>query len=129
MEIKFRFWQTYEKYMLNWDEINTSSLYELLTEKDSIPMQFTGLTDKNGKEIYEGDFLIEWDEVNAMRIQENEPDFICHYVVRYFEGEWICDTLESGTTYKNEDSLKTILKLCNVEINGNIYENPELLCN
>lgn len=129
MEIKFRFWQPSTKQMLKWEDYKEYAIFEMFNNPDSIPLQFTGLTDKNGKEIYEGDFLIEWDEVNAMRIQENEPDFICHYVVRYFEGEWICDTLESGVSYKNEDTLKTILKLCKVEINGNIFENTELLCN
>lgn len=68
--------------------------------------QYTGLTDNNGKEIYEGD--VSWDEWND-----------CYGVVRFDEGkfvyEWdnVCEDLFEVHDY--------------LEITGNIYENPELL--
>ena len=71
-EIKFRIWRIEEKKMYP-----AYSIYDIDIEdegcvpsNDAIVMQFTGLLDKNGKEIYEGDivedpqmiqpFVVEW---------------------------------------------------------------------
>ena len=119
-EIKFRFWQTIEKFMLNWDEINLSSLYELLTAADSIPMQFTGLTDKNGKEIYEGDLV----ELKT-NYHTQDRRFGWQKVEIFFENlQYLCKN-NLGQIY---DLLEETDKgsYC-WEVVGNIYENPELL--
>lgn len=77
--------------------------------------QFTGLKDKNGKEIYEGDMF--------KRANEHSVGF--HYCVVIFENA--CFKLEpinySAAFYGHD--LNQFNK--NYEIIGNIFENPELI--
>lgn len=76
-------------------------------ENDLILEQYTGLKDKNGKEIYEGD-IIEWFDTGS-----NYPNTIHFLETVYFEnGE-----------FRNCRSIYAI------EIKGNIHENTELLTN
>ena len=102
-EIKFRAWSKSNKTM----EYDTGhrvdcDLYEL--------MQFTGLHDKNGKEIYEGDIvtypavILEPFDEGAKDILKVEYDQIGFKIGE----EYLYDTHED------------------CEIIGNIYENPEL---
>ena len=70
-------------------------------------MQFTGMYDKNGKEIYEGDFI------------ENTDGII--YKVGFTEGCF-------DTTYNNIHFIEAkCFYTQNIEVVGNIFENPELL--
>lgn len=80
--------------------------------EDFILMQYTGLKDKNGKEIYEGDICRNGDYDNnahssLYRIEE----------VKYIEGE----ARFIGLDYNVDGT--------SCEVIGNIYENPELLSN
>lgn len=75
-----------------------------------IALQFTGLKDKNGKEIYEGDFL---------KSEIHNPSI---FQVEFIEGGFCC-------TYK--DCIPTDINHfypsigCQVTVIGNIYDNPE----
>jgi uncharacterized phage protein (TIGR01671 family) len=79
--------------------------------EDYEPMQFTGLTDKNGKEIYEGDIIVESDFIN---------DRSMFTVVEYghFDNDY-----EDIFGFK----ITSFFESEKVEVIGNIYENPELL--
>ena len=58
-EIKFRIWNDYDKKMIYWNELLKNKLANIFTmpSYNKWLMQYTGLHDKNGKEIYEGDIV------------------------------------------------------------------------
>ena len=78
-------------------------------------MQSTGLKDKNGKEIFEGDV------VRQVRTQPTTENETITGVVTMIEGTWLimndCEQLASKLWSETDEN----------EIIGNIYENPELL--
>lgn len=121
-EIKFRAWEKQQKVMyesesIEWIDFGTKRI--LLRDEDFegdmlIPrhfkkielMQFTGLKDKNGKEVWEGDKG--WD----INDDFYEIKFVDGCFVAVMNGDVIVDLSEVA-----ED----------IEVIGNIYENPELL--
>lgn len=121
-DIKFRAWHKYQKTMLydlyldfqgnigiwNYEETEI----KFIDRSDClILMQYTGLKDKNGVEIYEGDIVAVADYAN-------------------WEGLYKVIWDEENLMYMLEDAFGDREKLCEFEeylVKGNIYENPELL--
>ena len=129
--IKFRVWDKVNKEMFNVRTLEWDVCLNLATPVEHI-MQFTGLLDKNGKEIYEGDVLIVHDVqivYNATapyrRVdfkKGNDYKTVCSFE----PGMWLVNGEVSGhlvTVVSNANRRKD----CGVEVIGNIYENPELL--
>jgi uncharacterized phage protein (TIGR01671 family) len=132
-DIKFRAWNKKEKEMFfathgdlgHSQDVEGNTIMEwapivlefpLDTHPDEVVlMQFTGLKDKNSKEIYEGDILEAWSEGSRRVVEvrwrnEGAPMFILYPA--YAEGKFWHLSGPNDT---------------NAEIVGNIYENPELL--
>ena len=74
--------------------------------------QYTGLNDKNGKEIFEGDIV-------ATDFHEKKPYLIKYGIHNYTDVGFYAK--DGNYRFPMPDSLKHIIKI------GNIYENPELL--
>lgn len=127
---KFRAWLKQYKEMV--DEVNDMTFFEGNLEfigcrtangvsfqycaDDIILMQSTGLHDKNGKEIFEGDILaIETDEgiLNVNIFWDSKHALFMFESKKYNEKDLLAELVEDNT-YP-------------FEIAGNIYENPELL--
>ena len=132
-EIKFRAWDKEEKKMIYEAlEIKNIGLGEgsvLISEEtqkghELIWLQFTGLKDKNGKEIYAGDIVR--DNILGSGCLEKERDNV-GFIHQGEGGTWLwlrphneIDQIGGGET------LLSVLEF-EAEVIGNIYENPELL--
>jgi len=119
-EIKFRVWDKYKKYFNSDYAINGNLVWgaceqEIIQEKEHLVfMQFTGLKDKNGKEIYEGDVIF--------------------YNSTGYKGEVSFSTLGGCSYYVFENGVgaefgekKLLEMVSDLEVIGNIYETPKLL--
>ena len=110
-EIKFRAWEKEEKKMILpknvTDNINIFARGCLSSNIEL--MQYTGIKDKNGTEIYEGDILELYDEEDFFKVEYQAED------VRFLlTSNSICVSFE----YYSQGE---------IEVVGNIYENSKLL--
>lgn len=128
-EIKFRAWNknlkkmykigqiTLEKGTWNYEPDNREYIGMSIPYQPSfVLMQYTGLKDKNGKEIYEGDII----EIKGYSNKGYNTGLVKEiYVVEFKDFCWSC-------------GIKSLLNLAtinwaSIEVIGNIYDNPELL--
>tara|TARA_R110002049_G_scaffold203711_1_gene374310 strand:- start:15960 stop:16292 length:333 start_codon:yes stop_codon:yes gene_type:complete len=104
-DIKFRYYSHKSNEMRSWDDLQKLHVHTVfkMMQPECKLMQFTGLKDKNGVDIYDGDI-----------VQDEE-----HYY--------------SVISWDNDDSMYVasdvggLADMCfPVKVIGNIYENPEL---
>jgi uncharacterized phage protein (TIGR01671 family) len=134
-DIKFRAWDTQRHEFLSGGEIfiaiqpgkhPRNIIYlDIIKDPDMYKnrfdiQQYTGLKDKNGKEIYEGDILWNDREKSIYEVMWLKEE--CRFGLRFkfrknYQGDTWIETREDIP----------FNRIPNCEITGNIYENPELL--
>ena len=115
-EIKFRAWDKFDSKMITPNDGDFIGWHAMSNWKDClVVMQFTGLTDKNGKEIYEFD-IVKYTNPYSKKTYTH----ICLWDFRF-----AC----FGLFEKNNEWCKESdwMRIIEVEVLGNIYETPELL--
>lgn len=118
-QIKFRAWNTdystpsmeYFDLQKGMKPLNYNPLYKF---QDKVLMQFTGLLDKNGKEIYEGD-IVKFIDPNSF------PEPFTEFTTEVF---W-CNRFSRFSLKNTHTDLSFLLD--DIEVIGNIHENPALL--
>jgi uncharacterized phage protein (TIGR01671 family) len=113
-EIKFRAWNSEKKTMLKPFDLSSNPKYWCNNLKDYPLMQYTGLKDKNGVEIYWGDILQDDERPVECGVVEWDYDSLIVNNAQ-ITPEWRKTTVESGLKYRHWIII------------GNIYETPELL--
>lgn len=111
-EIKFRAWDGEQMlYMPLTTNFGLHRFFGILDD-ECIAMQYTGLKDKNGREIYEGDVCnINPDDDNWIDIVVSDKNWL---ELSRYKNHCVTDC----SLYEHHDQ---------VEVIGNIYEHPELL--
>lgn len=132
-EIKFRFWLGHTKKMTYAHKLqDVGKIIPEFTD-DIIPLQFTGLLDKNGKEIFEGDVVIRESEDLSETNNWKKDDPRWEQKYEFPRNEVMRDVVTLavfGFWLKNEsfgwegEDLESPT-MC--EVIGNIYENPHLI--
>lgn len=130
-EIKFRAWDKQKKVMHfdfqfiksgdsgnDWiifqsDKENFNGNFNPYFSQQLKIMQYTGLKDKNGVEIYEGDIV---------KAHSHKPT---NFKIEFIEGGF-CAT-QNGIKYPIDINHFYQSIGCTIEVIGNIYQNPELL--
>lgn len=152
-EIKFRAWNIEESKMFSNDEtaiyafsakfgepaeMSLREINRVFKKNDHISwMQFTGLKDKNGKEIYEGDILsIEGEYTEIVTDEGQGPTYstLEFYEVIFENGAFCIKIKEKDGLFPYYSPYATLDHLLTDEISnkdikvcGNIHENTELL--
>lgn len=124
-EIKFRFW---DSNVGAFDTTIGGYVLQGVDLSSCLPggytvMQYTGLRDKNGVEIYEGDVL-HWQTVH------DDPEIVAmnngNVLVEWEYGMWVVQNAPRNGLWKCVDDMETENSET-YQVIGNIYENPELL--
>ena len=128
-EIKFRIWDIENKKMLKVQELDFEPTFyggriairpdqynDYFDTEDMILMQYTGLHDKNGQEIYEGDIVYCQTKFGKAKA-----------IIKFIDGKFVAYWNSALTHPENGHHIACYEINKRFEVIGNEYDNPELL--
>lgn len=142
-ELKFRIWDKQNKIFIHeWDASHKHLAISLvglvyhggydgvLPENDYVVQQYTGLKDKNEKDIYEGD-IVKYSRCHVVSVEERknvfssklieDGDFVGEIIFLFPSFCWSYD-------HKRYDDIENMINATHrYEVIGNIFETPDLL--
>lgn len=128
-KIKFRAWEKNLKeiipvYDISFENkiINSKSAWRFFHEVEL--MQYTGLEDRNGKEIYKGDIIKFFD---GLKYIVDINDFTQEFVIDSDRGQERLSQVYQEVEVIGNIYINLINSHVGLEVIGNCYENPELL--
>lgn len=129
-KLKFRAWKKYDEdereehsgkagEMIPADELafeEYEPLVDQLNGDDTMElMQYTGMTDVKGTEIYEGDIVkTDGEVINVVEWDDTQLEWTLDYAHKYRRSLWLFYDIRG----RADNDIKVV---------GNIYENPELV--
>jgi uncharacterized phage protein (TIGR01671 family) len=121
-QIKFRAWDEKQNYMAYQGTPDLETLQSFIFHfgEDELLLR-TPFKDKNGKEIYDGDIIGDWTEVDG-KMEQSKMQVYFDEVL----GQWMLDC-SSKQDKSISYSLFKELEDFEYEVIGNIFENPELV--
>lgn len=118
-EIKFRAWDKENKKFYtpiisaNGKSLTVSFGYEIFGENNDDIMQYTGIKDKNGKPIFEGDIIKYKNSITSIQWTGCGFNGVYHNSDGSWDDEW-----EYALSYRDSGY---------IEVLGNLFENPNLI--
>ena len=129
-EIKFRAWDKNQMWITPIDtNYGLSRFFGVITEQAKL-MQYTGLKDKNGVEIYEGDVVKRPNDlwIGEESVGEFKNTFVSDAFIEFVDGKFMLNKLgDPSKNYYGVIQFSKNNKCEKLEVIGNIYQNPELL--
>lgn len=124
-EIKFRCWCDNQMQKVSSIDFQHKKIKlfasDTIDSHEGVLMQYTGLKDKNGKEIYEGDIIDIHQTVNGENV----------FIIEITNTGLVIPSYRFNRNIKYQYNVRELLEVNEyekeIEVIGNIYENPELL--
>lgn len=122
MTIKYRVWDKRDKRMYDWEKIKDLFSFDEMEHDDLVWQQYTGLNDRNDREIYGGDIV---------RVNHDDGYETIGQVEWGLSSKWF-GTYPAFAIAELESEINSFAEIFDtgqytIEVIGNIYENPELL--